>query len=161
MAEANEQVIKRSMLEKSQRKLGARFGLSHGWETAQSYSEVSEEHLAVRANAGLIDLSYCGSMKVGGGEAVQFLNGLVSNDVKSLVEGKGMRAAFLTGHGKVRALCRVFNLGQEFLVINDAQTHDKVFKYVFPFSYAGDLRLQTSPRSIDFYRCRDLSRTSS
>ena len=141
MVEANEQLIKRSMLEQSQRKLGARFGYSYGWEMAQSYSEVSEEHLAVRANAGLIDLSYCGLIKVGGGEAVQFLNGLVSNDVKGLVEGKGMRAAFLTGHGKVRALCRVLNLGQEFLVINDPQTHDKVLKYVFPFSYAGDFKV--------------------
>jgi len=141
MAEANEQLIKRSILGESQRKLGARFGLSYGWEIAQSYSEVTEEHLAVRADAGLIDLSYCGLVKIGGGEAVQFLNGLVSNDVKRLVEGKGMPAAFLTGHGKVRALCRVLNLGQEFLVINDPQTHDKVFKYVFPFSYAGDFKV--------------------
>src|SRR5882724_12545647 len=142
MAEVNEQLVKRSILEQSQQKLGARFGLSYGWEMAQSYSEVSEEHLAVRAHAGLVDLSYCGSIKVGGGEAVQFLNGLVSNDVKSLVEGKGMRAAFLTGHGKVRALCRVLNLGQEFLVINDPQTHDKVLKYVFHFSYAGDFKVE-------------------
>src|SRR6266513_4578649 len=141
MVEANEQLVRRSILEQSQRKLGARFGLSYGWEIAQSYSGVSEEHLAVRANAGLIDLSYCGSIRVGGGEAVQFLNGLVSNDVKSLVEGKGMRAAFLTGHGKVRALCRVLNLGREFLVINDPQTHDKVLNYVFPFSYAGDFKV--------------------
>src|SRR5713101_6613356 len=102
MAEANQQLIKKSILEESQRKLGARFGLSYGWEIALSYSEVSEEHLAVRTDAGLIDLSYCGLIKIGGSEAVQFLNGLVSNDVKSLVEGKGMRAAFLTGHGKVR-----------------------------------------------------------
>ncbi len=141
MAEANE-IIRRSPLEKCQREIGARFDLSHGWEMAQSYSGVSEEHLAVRASAGLIDLSYCGCIKVGGGEAVQFLNGLVSNDVKTLGAGKGMRAAFLTGHGKVRALCRVLNLGEEFLVINDPQTHEKVFGYVSPFSHAGDFRVE-------------------
>jgi folate-binding protein YgfZ len=48
----------------------------------------------------------------------------------------------LTGHGKVRALCRILNIGEEFLVINDPQTHEKVVKYVTPFSYAGDFKVQ-------------------
>jgi folate-binding protein YgfZ len=53
-----------------------------------------------------------------------------------------MRAAFLTGKGKVIALCRVFGLdGGEFLIITDPQTHDKVYKYIFPMSYAGDFKV--------------------
>ncbi|MEK6320428.1 MAG: aminomethyltransferase family protein [Acidobacteriota bacterium] len=135
-------MTKRSPLYEDQKALGARFGLFDGWEMAQSYSGTAEEHLAVRTNAGLIDLCHYGALKIWGGEAVQFLNGLVTNDVKSLPAGKGMRAAFLTGHGKVRALCRVLNLGKEFLVINNPQTHDKVFKYVSPFSYAGDFKAE-------------------
>jgi glycine cleavage system T protein len=143
LAEANERiVVRKSTLAPRQEALGARFDLSNGWEMVQTYSDVLEEHLAVRASAGLIDLSYCGCLKVWGSEAIQFLNGLVSNDVKTLAAGKGMRAAFLTGHGKVRALCRVLNLGQEFLVINDPQTHEKVFKYVSPFSHAGDFKVE-------------------
>lgn len=142
MSEASEQMPKVSILCEYQRELGARFGLSYGWGMAQSYSGVSDEHRAVRVNAGLIDLSYFGAIKVWGSEAVQFLNGLVTNDVKSLAAGTGMRAAFLTGHGKVRALCRILNLGEEFLVVTDPQTHDKVFKYVSPFSYAGDFKVE-------------------
>ena len=142
MIEVDEQADKISMLENSQRELGAEFGQSHGWEMARSYSGELEEHLAVRASAGLIDLSNRGSIKIWGGEAVQFLNGLVSNDVKSLTEGSGMRAALLTGHGKVRALCRVLNLGQKFLVINDPQTHKKVVKYISPFCHAGDFKVE-------------------
>jgi folate-binding protein YgfZ len=96
----------------------------------------------VRAAAGLIDLSHYGALKIGGKEAIQFLNGLVTNDVKTLGKGKGMAAAFLTGHGKVRALSRILGMGEEFLVINEPQTHEKVFKYVFPFSYAGDFKVE-------------------
>jgi len=132
----------RSNLEDAERGLGAAFGSFHGWEMARSYSDPTDEHLSVRASAGLIDLSYHGGIKVWGGEAVQFLNGLVSNDVKTLAAGKGMRAAFLTGHGKVRALSRVLNLGDQFLIITEPQTHDKVFKYVSPFSYAGDFKVE-------------------
>lgn len=135
-------MIKRSPLYEEQVGLGAEFGVRDGWEMAESYSGPVGEHSAVRSNAGLIDLSFRGALRIWGSEAVQFLNGLVTNDVKTLTVGKGMRAAFLTGHGKVRALCHVFNLGEEFLVINDPQTHDKVFKYVSPFSYAGDFKVE-------------------
>jgi glycine cleavage system T protein len=142
MVEANNQVINRSPLRDEEIALGAKFGVVHGWEMAECYTGASEEHLRVRADAGVIDLSYYGALKIGGGEAVQFLNGLVTNDVKALSEGKGMRAAFLTGHGRVKAFCRVLNIGKEFLVINDPQTHDKILKYVSPFSYAGDFKVE-------------------
>lgn len=142
MVEAGERLILRSALYEEQVALGARFSLEHGWEMAESYSGPTEEHLAVRANAGIIDLTHFGVLKIWGSEAVQFLNGLVTNDVKTLSVGNGMRAAFLTGHGKVRAVCRILNTGTEFLVINDPQTHDKVLKYVSPFSYAGDFKVE-------------------
>lgn len=108
------------------------------WEVPCSFGEVEKEVQTVRSHAGLFDLGYNGLMRVSGREAVQFLQGLLTNDVKSLERGKGMRTGFLTGHGKIRALAIVLGLGQEFLIINDPQTHEKVFQYVFPFSYAGD-----------------------
>ena len=142
MAEANEQLIKESPLKNRAMEIGALLGVADGWEMAQHYSDPVAEHRAVRDSAGLIDLSFSGCLKIWGGEGVQFLNGLVSNDVKTLEDGKGMRAAFLTGHGKVRALCRVLNLGHQFLVINDPQTHRKIFSYVSPFSHAGDFKVE-------------------
>ena len=131
-----------SLLMDAQKKLNAQFADSFGWLMARVYSDPAEEHRAVRERVGLIDLSYHGVVRVSGGEAAQFLNGLVTNDVKALQEGQGMRAAFLTGHGKVRALCRILKLRDSFLIINDPQTHEKVFKYVFPFSYAGDFHVE-------------------
>jgi len=142
MSETAEQARSSSSLHHKQQQLGAQFDISHGWEMTQVYSGSIEEHTAVRTSAGLIDLSYCGAIRVWGGEAVQFLNGLVSNDVKTLAPGAGMRAAFLTGHGKVRAIARVLNLGTEFLVLTDPQTHEKVLNYVAPFSYAGDFHAE-------------------
>jgi glycine cleavage system T protein len=142
MSNSVETKILRTPLYDTEKELGARFGDSFNWEMALFYKGQQEEHQQVRGAVGLIDLSYYGVLKVGGKEAVQFLNGLVTNDVKSLSKGEGMRAAFLTGHGKVRALCRVLSLGDEYLIINDPQTHDKIFKYIFPFSYAGDFKVE-------------------
>jgi glycine cleavage system T protein len=142
MSNSAETKILRTPLYDTQKELGARFGDFYGWEMAHFYSGQHEEHQLVRGGVGLIDLSYYGVIKVGGKEAVQFLNGLVTNDIKSLSKGEGMRAAFLTGHGKVRALCRVLSLGDEYLIINDPHTHEKILKYIFPFSYAGDFKVE-------------------
>jgi glycine cleavage system T protein len=122
--------------------LGARFSLVDGWDVVLSYGAPDDEYRQVRNQVGLVDLSHCGIIKVSGGEAERFLNGLVTNDVKSLTRGRGMRAAFLTGHGKVKALCRILGLGDSFLILNDSQTHDKVYQYVYPFSYAGDFAVE-------------------
>ena len=132
----------RTSLHAAQEALGAKFDIFYGWEMTSSYVDPVEEHRHVRDGVGLIDLSSYGCILVGGKESLQFLNGLVTNDMKSLAAGRGMRAAFLTGHGKVRALCRILALGEQYLIINDPQTHKKVLDYIFPFTYAGDFKAE-------------------
>ncbi len=132
--------LKRSDLYEVTAQSGAGFQDCWGWEMAASFGDVTAEVKGVRQNVGMIDISSHGAIRVGGKEAIQFLQGLVTNDVKSLAQGQGMQAAFLTGHGKVKAFCYILRMGDEFLIINDPQTHEKVFTYVFPFSYAGDFK---------------------
>jgi glycine cleavage system T protein len=143
MGEAIEDVAKATPLSAAQIERGARLSPFFGWEMAESFGDSAEEHRAVRRSVGLLDLSFCGAIRIGGKEGAQFLQGLVTNDVKALSKGKGLRAAFLTGKGKVIALCRIFGLdGGEFLIITDPQTHSKVYKYIFPMSYAGDFKVE-------------------
>src|SRR5215475_1335353 len=133
-------LLKSGLFEREEQQ-GALFDVFHGWEMPRVFTDAAEEHEAVRTTAGLIDLTNLGALTISGGEAIQFLNGLVTNDVKTLETGRWMRAAFLTGHGKVRALCLILKLDGSFVVLNDAQTHKKIFDYVFPFSYAGDFQV--------------------
>lgn len=134
--------LKRSNLYLAEESAGAKFADNWGWEMAVCFGDIATEVMAVRHAVGLIDLSFHGVIRIGGKEGVQFLQGLVTNDVKSLSAGGGMRAVFLTGHGKVKAFCYILCLGEEFLIVNDPQTHEKVFDYVFPFSYAGDFQVE-------------------
>lgn len=120
---------------------GATMGEWYGWEMPSHYAHADEEHDVVRSRVGIIDLSSHGAITVGGSEGEKFLQGLVTNDVKVLGVGEIIDAAFLTGHGKVRALCRILRREDGFMIINDPQSHDKIFKYVFPFSYAGDFQV--------------------
>jgi glycine cleavage system T protein len=143
VGEAVPQILKQTPLRQNQEALGATFSTLFDWEMAQSFGDAAKEHQAVRNSVGLLDLSFCGAIRVGGSEGPAFLQGLVTNDVKTLGAGQGMRAAFLSGKGKVIALCRIFALeGGQYLIITDPQTHEKVFKYVFPMSYAGDFKVE-------------------
>src|ERR1700741_5103749 len=91
-----------------------------GWSVPASYGDVAGEYAAVReAGAGLIDLSPRARLLVSGSEAVQFLNGLISNDMKTLEVGSWMPAAFPNVQGRLIASVRVVRL-------NDQGTDKKV-----------------------------------
>src|ERR1044072_9427802 len=78
------------------------------------YVVTGAEYEAVRggACAGLFDLSSRGRVEVSGGEAVQFLNGLLTNDVAQLGEGEWMSAAFPNPQGRLVAAARVFRTSE-------------------------------------------------
>jgi len=98
----------------------------------------SREYQAIRAGAGLIDLSGNGKLRLSGANAVQFLNGLVSNDVKSLQPGDGVLVAFPSLQGKLLALARVWRDGEALLLEVDSLNREKVFRNLSRFVPAGN-----------------------
>ncbi|HKX31822.1 MAG TPA: aminomethyltransferase family protein [Blastocatellia bacterium] len=99
------------------------------------------EYEALRHGAGVIDLSAAGKLQVSGKNAVQFLNGLVSNDVKALPAGAGVLAAFPNLQGKLVALCRIYNLGPHLWLELDPSNREKVLKNLSRFVPAGEFFL--------------------
>ncbi len=56
-----------------------------------------------------------GLIAVWGKEAVQFLDGLISNDMKTLEDGQQMLAAFPNAQGRLLAVVRVLRQGYKYL----------------------------------------------
>src|SRR5437879_1055881 len=67
--------------------LGARMVPFAGWEMPVQYEGVSQEHRAVRADAGVFDVSHMGEIEVEGPRALELLQGLLSNDLDRLGPG--------------------------------------------------------------------------
>jgi folate-binding protein YgfZ len=143
-----------SPLDSTYRQLGATMIERDGWFVPQSFGDVSGEYAAVRAGgAGLIDLSSRGRILVSGTEAVQFLNGLITNDMKTLAEYSWMPAAFPSVQGRLIASVRVIRLQDEgtektdkqvcptFLIDTEAATHRSVLKTIQRFTLAGDFHV--------------------
>lgn len=136
---------KQSVLDETHRRLGASMGERDGWAVPFSYGDVGGEYDAVRKRgAGLIDLSSRTRIDVSGSEAVQFLNGLITNDVKTLAEGMWMPAAFPNVQGRLLANVRVLHHAEGFLFDTEPATGDAVLKTLERFTMAGDFRVTES-----------------
>lgn len=79
-----------------------------------------------------------GLISVWGKEAVQFLDGMITNDVKILEDGQQMLAAFPNAQGRLLAVVRVLRQGDRFLFETEEATREKLFQNLFRFTFAGD-----------------------
>ncbi|HVG33919.1 MAG TPA: aminomethyltransferase family protein [Pyrinomonadaceae bacterium] len=150
MSEAVEQIaIHKLPLDEIHRQGGALMVEREGWSVPASYGDTSAEYSTVRdGGAGLIDLSAHARIEVSGTEAVQFLNGLVTNDVKTLSDGAWMPAAFPTPQGRLIASTRVIRRQDAFLFETEATSHTALLKTLERFTLAGDFRVKDLTDSI-------------
>jgi folate-binding protein YgfZ len=144
MSEAVEQVtIHNSPLDEAHRQAGARIVEREGWQVPASYGDERAEYRSVREEgAGIIDLSSRGRVEIGGAEAVLFLNGLITNDVKTLAEDSWMPAALPNVQGRILAAVRVLHQRNAFLFDTEALTREQIIKTFGRFTMAGDFRLK-------------------
>jgi folate-binding protein YgfZ len=105
-------------------------------------SGAMREYSAVRdGGVGAIDLSARGRISVSGSEAVMFLNGLITNDLKTLGENRWMPAAFPNVQGRLLAAVRVIKRTNDILLDTEAITREKVLKIIERFTLAGDFKV--------------------
>jgi glycine cleavage system T protein (aminomethyltransferase) len=81
-------VPKRTVLFELHQKLGARMTVFGGFEMPVSYSGIIEEHLAVRASAGIFDLSHMGEFEIRGPHALEILERTFTNSAARLSDGQ-------------------------------------------------------------------------
>ena len=105
-------------------------------------SIASQEYSAVRdGGAGVIDLSSRGRLLVSGSEAVMFLNGLITNDMKTLAVNSWMPAVFPNVQGRLLAAVRIIHRADGFLIDTEGPTFTTVAKLLERFTLAGDFRV--------------------
>jgi len=77
---------------------------------------ISEKYNTVKNNVGLFDFSFEGKIKVNGEGRIDFIDGIVSNDIKNLKENFGIYAAFLDRFGRILSDCCIYRF-RDFLLI--------------------------------------------
>src|SRR3954454_17532587 len=92
-----------------------------------------------------------GLITVHGKEAVQFLDGMITNDMKTLEDGQQMLAAFPNAQGRLLAVVRVKRQGDRFLFETEEATREKVFQNLFRFTFAGDFFVEDLSDSFVYF----------
>jgi hypothetical protein len=88
--------MKKTVLNESHRRSGARMVDFGGWEMPLHYGSQIEEHHAVRRDAGMFDVSHMCAVDVEGADAGAFLRRLLANNVERLkIPGKALYSAML------------------------------------------------------------------
>jgi aminomethyltransferase len=90
------------------------------------YAGIREEHLAVRTNAGVFDVSHMGEVETRGPDALKFLQHLLSNDLRRMPEGGAQYSVMCKEDGGVIDDLFTYRLADcEFLTVTNAGNHEK------------------------------------
>lgn len=118
--------------------LGAKMHEFAGYNMPIEYSGITDEHLTVRNNVGVFDVSHMGEIWVKGPRALDFLQRLTSNDVSALPIGKIQYSCLLNGEGGIMddILVYHYEMNKYLLVVNAANT-DKDWQWLNKMNLEG------------------------
>ncbi len=123
--------MKRTPLHDCHVALGARFVDFGGWQMPVQYAGIIEEHRAVRARAGLFDVSHMGEIELRGPRAIAACQALTVNDVGRLRDGQAQYSLLCLPSGGVVDDIIVHRIdGERLLLCVNAANIDKDFEWI-------------------------------
>jgi aminomethyltransferase len=111
--------------------LGARMVPFAGWEMPVQYRGVIPEHKAVRADAGVFDVSHMGELEVEGPRAHEFLQSRLSNDLDRLEPGQAQYTLLTNESGGIIDDLIAYRLDSfRYLLIVNASNREHDFEWL-------------------------------
>jgi glycine cleavage system T protein (aminomethyltransferase) len=128
---------------------GAKLVPFAGWEMPVQYAGIREEHIAVRTGAGVFDVSHMGQVLTRGPQATDFLQRMLSNDVRRIPEGGAQYSVMCREDGGVLDDLFTYRLADcEYLTVTNAANHEKDLAWLQ--SHAGEFDVDVLDRASDF-----------
>lgn len=142
--------MKRTPLYAAHLELGGRMVDFSGWEMPLQYpTGINEEHLAVRQNTGLFDVSHMGEISIIGPGAAEFLRFFALNDAGRLKVGRAQYSMLPNDRGGLIDDVYVYRIAEtEFLMVCNAGNRETVVEHLQ--SGASDFDCAVTDRSDEF-----------
>lgn len=80
---------------------GAKMADFAGYNMPISYTGINDEHQAVRRNSGVFDVSHMGEFVLKGGDALELIQRITTNDASKLTQGKAQYSCFTNEEGGI------------------------------------------------------------
>ena len=91
--------VRKTALNSTHRRLGAKMVNFGGWDMPLEYSGILSEHEAVRTRAGLFDVSHMGEIEIRGEHALDLVQWVTCNDASKLTDGQAHYSGLMTERG--------------------------------------------------------------
>lgn len=122
--------------------LGANFEVIQDWCVPERFHDFTEEYQSVLKQQALYDCSSLGKVKVSGGDRINFLHNILTQDIKALRPGTGALAALLSGSGKVLMLMEVHAFPEHFVLIVETGMAEKTISLLDKYLITEDVQLE-------------------
>ncbi|HLA76315.1 MAG TPA: glycine cleavage system aminomethyltransferase GcvT [Vicinamibacteria bacterium] len=140
--------LRKTALNAAHRALGAKMVPFGGWDMPVEYSGLIAEHMAVRQQAGLFDVSHMGEFEVVGAGALAFLQRVTCNNVAKLLDGQAQYSALPMPNGApVDDVIVLRRAAERFLLVVNASNIQKDFGWLMA---QGPQACELRNRSDDF-----------
>jgi aminomethyltransferase len=125
------QTLQRTPLHARHVALGARLVPFAGWEMPVQYEGVIPEHVAVRTDCGVFDVSHMGELEVEGPRASEFLQAVLSNDLAKIDVGQAQYTLLTNERGGILDDLIVYELTPfHYLLIVNAANRESDFRWL-------------------------------
>src|SRR5215510_16563720 len=122
---------KRTPLYEVHKRLGARLIPFGGWDMPVEYSGIAKEHHAVRAAAGLCEVSHMGEFEVRGPASLDLIQSITTNNAAVLRDGQAQYSAMAYPSGTVVDDLLVYRRGAEdYMLVVNAGNIQKDFEWI-------------------------------
>lgn len=112
-------------------KNGAKMVDFHSWDMPLYYESILKEHMSVRSNVGIFDVSHMGDIFIEGENATDFLINILPSDVENAKENSCIYTALLNSDGKMIDDMIIYKFSDErYLSITNAATTDIVYNKI-------------------------------
>lgn len=123
--------MKKTALTDIHEKLGAKMVPYAGFSMPLQYSGLTEEHLAVRNNVGIFDVSHMGEFLLKGEDALKLVQKVTSNDASKLQDGKIQYSCLTNENGGIIDDLLVYRIDEiTYLLVVNASNIEKDWQWI-------------------------------
>ncbi len=127
--------VKRTPLYEEHVRLGAKIIPFAGYLMPVNYpAGIVAEHTAVRKRAGLFDVSHMGELEVRGGDALGFVQQVVTNDVSAMAVGQCQYSVICQEDGTALDDCIVYRFPDYYMIVVNASNQDRDREWIRKFA---------------------------
>ncbi len=124
-------MLKRTPLFEAHRSFNAKLVDFSGYEMPLQYKSIRDEHLAVRNQAGIFDVSHMGEVLIRGERALDVVQELTVNDASKLRPGKSQYSVMCRESGGIVDDLLVYCISEEeYLLVLNASNIEKDFNWI-------------------------------